>query len=70
MADFKVKGLANHDIPGSDLFDDFEDFMIELTDQDESNIFGGMCCPATFRECDEYYTRKHPCTPYTNDGIH
>lgn len=59
MADIAVKNLATHD-SGYDLFNDSENFMAELTDQDESNILGG-CIVGT------HYPTRSRCTPYTLD---
>lgn len=54
MADIKLKDLDIYSISGSDLFNDSESFMMELTDKDESSILGGICYPATKAdiECD------------------
>jgi hypothetical protein len=41
MADIKVKDLATHNISGSDLFQDSENFMVELGDEIEE-INGGI----------------------------
>jgi hypothetical protein len=41
MADIKIKDLSNLNIIGSDLFDDSEDFTIELSDEIEQ-IMGGI----------------------------
>jgi hypothetical protein len=39
MTDIKVKDLSDRHISGFDLFDDLEDFMVELSD--DSNVVGG-----------------------------
>ena len=44
MADIKVKDLATHNISGTDLFDDSESFMTELSTQNEVDVLGGLRC--------------------------
>ncbi len=39
MADIKLKDLSKSSISGSNLFDDSENFMVELSD--ESSLMGG-----------------------------
>jgi hypothetical protein len=50
MADINVKDLFDRDIPGADLFDDSENFMVEISDENEQ-VIGGIqpanCQPAT-----------------------
>lgn len=45
MADIKIQDLSTHNISGMDLFNDSENFMIELSDEGKQ-IFGG-CLPGT-----------------------
>jgi hypothetical protein len=40
MTDIKVKDLSNHNVSGFDLFDDSENFMVELSD--DNNVMGGV----------------------------
>jgi hypothetical protein len=44
MADIKVQYLSTHNISGMDFFNDSENFMMELNDEQEQNILGGMRC--------------------------
>lgn len=41
-----VKELTNHSISGSDLFDDSENFMVELDDAEQ--VTGGVCKGTSF----------------------
>jgi hypothetical protein len=41
MAEIKIKDLGTCNISGTDLFDDLENFMIEVTDE-TTQIFGGI----------------------------
>jgi hypothetical protein len=43
MTDIRVKDLSDLHISGFDLFDDSEDFMVELSD--DSNVMGGVAIP-------------------------
>jgi hypothetical protein len=45
MADIKVQDLSTHNISGIDLFNDSEDFMLELSAENEVSILGGLKCP-------------------------
>jgi hypothetical protein len=40
MTDIKVKNLSDRDVSGFDLFDDSENFMVELSD--DNNVLGGV----------------------------
>jgi hypothetical protein len=40
MTDIKVKNLSDRNISGFDLFDDSENFMVELSD--DNNVMGGV----------------------------
>jgi hypothetical protein len=46
MADINLKDLSDRNIAGSDLFDDSENFMVELSD--ESNLLVGGSRPPTY----------------------
>jgi hypothetical protein len=53
MADIQLKDLFDRNFSGSDLFEDKETFMLELSDDNEQ-IVGGMppiCCPVSARTC-------------------
>jgi hypothetical protein len=61
MADIQVKDLSSHNISGFNLFEDSENFMIELSAENEFNIYhilGGMLCyhgtPHTSTICDGF----------------
>jgi hypothetical protein len=42
MADIKIQDLSTHNISGMNLFNDSENFMIELNEEDEcEHIIGG-----------------------------
>jgi hypothetical protein len=44
ISDIKARDISSHNVSGADLFSDSEDFMTELNDEQEQNIFGGMRC--------------------------
>ena len=44
MADIKVNNILTLNISGIDLFDDSENFLMELSTEDEANILGGVRC--------------------------
>jgi hypothetical protein len=49
MSEIKVKDLSSLNISGADLFDDAENFLIELNDE-TTTIVGGMPCIQSNRE--------------------
>ncbi|MFM2311232.1 MAG: hypothetical protein RLZZ04_508 [Cyanobacteriota bacterium] len=44
MSEIKIQDLSTQNVPGMDLFNDSENFMIELNDEQDQNILGGMRC--------------------------
>jgi hypothetical protein len=57
MADIQVKDLFDRNIAGSELFNDSENFMVELSD-DSEQIVGGMAPKTTVctikTDCDKF----------------
>ena len=51
MADIKVNDISTLNISGINLFDDSENFLMELSTEDEANILGGRYCEGVGTGC-------------------
>jgi hypothetical protein len=54
VTDLKVADLFDRNIAGSELFNDSEDFMVELSEDSDPVIGGMMQTPTTMTKCGCY----------------